>query len=475
MATLYDIAGTTQQYFTIGGTNGVTTYLGNIIPDSSIGKPGDRYIQVKTEIEGFVTVSNLTELNNYNTSNLYDGYYIRVANDSNHQFHTTTYVWNNSITNWDFVFDEDSEDYKTLYRDYGKVYTKTIKRGTPEWEQENSFEFDNPIITTTYIEPGLNRISIQPATNDAYNYPTNNIIDYNTNHDSYGVTRFATDYEMTTHSNNLLVTVTPSQVFNVVNAVETNLQNQINVIKASSDVFDIVNTYADLMNYNITGSNITNNDIVKVLHDETENNATAYYRYNETTNSFGNSIGTLGPYYMTNEADALFVHKEGNNELINGSKIFTNGLKSSETISNTSNDTTVPTTAWVKDVVSGYVTLNTTQTISGNKTFTGDVSFGANTVGVTANYGDSTNTIATTAFVQNAIAGSGYLPPTIGNNGNYLTVVNNAATWLPLEVTLNGLSDVTINSQTDGQTIVFNATNNTWENGNPTVATIRYW
>lgn len=480
MANLYDIAGTTNHYFTIGGSNGITTYFGNVEPPKELGKPGDRYVQTEIEVGGFDTVANLTALNNYDTTDLYSGFYITVVEDSQHENHSTVYMWNGS--SWEFIYDEDTVDDEIPLRDYGKVFIKSVKRGISVWEQENSFEFDTPIITSTYIEDGLNRISIQPATNDVVHYPTSNNIDYINNHDAYGVTRFATDYEVTNHVSDF-ITLTPSQVYNVVTVetnratnVEQNLQSQIDTIKASSDVFDIVNTRNDLNHYDIINSGITNNDIIKVLHDETENNATAYYRYNSVTNSFGNSIGTLGPYYTTNEVDANFVHMVGSiSENITGIKTFINGLRSNEVISNISNDTTVPTTAWVRDVVSDYVTLNTTQTISGNKTFTGTVALGNNATALTQNFGDNSTNVATTEFVTNAISAITTIPSTAGHSGDFLSTDGTNVLWSHVSMTLNGLSDVTLNAQTNGQTIVYNATSNTWENGNPTVATISYW
>lgn len=54
-----------------------------------------------------------------------------------------------------------------------------------------------------------------------------------------------------------------------------------------------------------------------------------------------------------------------------------------------------------------YTTLGSTQTISGNKTFSGTVSFGANTTGVTAATGDDSTLLATTAFVKNQNYGTG--------------------------------------------------------------------
>ncbi len=54
-----------------------------------------------------------------------------------------------------------------------------------------------------------------------------------------------------------------------------------------------------------------------------------------------------------------------------------------------------------------YTTLGSTQTITGNKTFSGTVAFGANTSGVTASTADNSTLLATTAFVKAQNYGTG--------------------------------------------------------------------
>lgn len=82
------------------------------------------------------------------------------------------------------------------------------------------------------------------------------------------------------------------------------LQGQIDAISASSDVVDIVGTYAELQAYDT--SKLKDNDIVKVLQDSTQNNATTYYRWSTHTETF-TLIGSEGPYYTKSAADAQFV------------------------------------------------------------------------------------------------------------------------------------------------------------------------
>lgn len=104
---------------------------------------------------------------------------------------------------------------------------------------------------------------------------------------------------------------------------DANLQSQIDAITASSDVKDIVGTYAQLQAYDT--STLGNNDIIKVLQDETHSNETTYYRWNATTQQF-TLIGEEGPYYTKSQTDTLLNAKQdtltaGSNIQISGSTI----------------------------------------------------------------------------------------------------------------------------------------------------------
>lgn len=83
-------------------------------------------------------------------------------------------------------------------------------------------------------------------------------------------------------------------------AKDADLQDQIDTIKAASDVVDIVATYADLLAYDT--SKLTEDDIVKVLKDESRKQATTYYRW---ANGVWTFIGGVGPYYTQTETNAL--------------------------------------------------------------------------------------------------------------------------------------------------------------------------
>ena len=107
---------------------------------------------------------------------------------------------------------------------------------------------------------------------------------------------------------------------------DNNLQGQIDAITASSDVTDIVGTYAELQAYDT--SSLTDGDIVKVLQDEAHSGEATYYRW-IITGGVGawNLIGEEGPYYTKLQADTKFVDLTSQQE-ITGYKRFNNGLQS---------------------------------------------------------------------------------------------------------------------------------------------------
>lgn len=86
-------------------------------------------------------------------------------------------------------------------------------------------------------------------------------------------------------------------------AADNNLQSQIDTINDSTDVKDVVGTYAELEAYDTT--NLGDNDIIKVLDDETHEGAITYYRWNKTEGEF-TYIGETGPYYTKAQIDAKF-------------------------------------------------------------------------------------------------------------------------------------------------------------------------
>lgn len=97
-------------------------------------------------------------------------------------------------------------------------------------------------------------------------------------------------------------------------AADQEIWTEIETIEASSDVVDVVGTYADLQNYDT--SKLHKNDLVKVLQDETRDDAITYYRWSGTAFSY---VGAEGPYYTASETDTLLAEKQ--DKLIAGTGI----------------------------------------------------------------------------------------------------------------------------------------------------------
>ena len=121
--------------------------------------------------------------------------------------------------------------------------------------------------------------------------------------------------------------------------VEGGLQDQIDAIVSKSDVVDVVSCYdrgsdtskTDIVHYNT--STLGDNDVIKVLIDETHDDATTYYRWDADTSRF-EYIGPEGSYYTKGESDTRFVRKEGNfNEEITGVKTFDSNIIRSQALS----------------------------------------------------------------------------------------------------------------------------------------------
>lgn len=185
---------------------------------------------------------------------------------------------------------------------------------------------------------------------------------------------------------------------------DNNLQSQIDAIVASSDVFDIVGTYAELQAYDI--SSVPVNDIIKVLVDSTHANAATYYRCIETAGVKSWSyIGAEGAFYTKGEANALLATKQDtlvsgtNIKTVNGSSILGSGNLTTSAqwggITGTlSNQTDLQNALNAKSNNSDVVKLTGNQTIEGVKTFSSSL------VLPTPATSDNSTKGATTAFVK---------------------------------------------------------------------------
>ncbi len=116
---------------------------------------------------------------------------------------------------------------------------------------------------------------------------------------------------------------------------DSGLQEQIDAIVASSDVVDIVGTYAALQNYDT--STLSDNDIIKVLTDETRDDATTYYRWSNSTWTY---IGAEGPFYTKAETDAIFTPMS---RTINGKALSSDITLTAQDVGALPDSTVIPT------------------------------------------------------------------------------------------------------------------------------------
>lgn len=84
------------------------------------------------------------------------------------------------------------------------------------------------------------------------------------------------------------------------------IKQDIEDLKGATDCADVVGTKAELDAYDT--SSLTDQAIIKVLQDESQNDAQTYYRYSASSDSF-TLIGELGPFYTKDESDELLAGK----------------------------------------------------------------------------------------------------------------------------------------------------------------------
>lgn len=175
---------------------------------------------------------------------------------------------------------------------------------------------------------------------------------------------------------------------------DNNLQGQIDAISASSDVTDIVGTKAELNAYDT--SKLKDNDIIKVLQDESQNDETTYYRWSTSTQTF-TLIGEEGPYYTKSAVDTLLNAKQ--NTLTAGTNIT---IASDNTISAT--DTTYSnftgtdgTSAGAAGLVPAPATTDAGKFLKADGTW--------DTAGSSVNVVQNTGTSTTDVMSQNATTG----------------------------------------------------------------------
>lgn len=151
-------------------------------------------------------------------------------------------------------------------------------------------------------------------------------------------------------------------------AADLDLQGQIDAISSASDVVDVVGTYAELQAYDT--SKLSDNDIVKVLTDETHDDAISYYRWNDTTNAF-TYIGSQGPFYTKSETDATFVPQT---RTINGKGLNSDVVLTAADVNALPASTVIPTVNDATLTIQKNGTTVTTFTANSAQNATADIS-----------------------------------------------------------------------------------------------------
>ena len=151
-------------------------------------------------------------------------------------------------------------------------------------------------------------------------------------------------------------------------AADLDLQGQIDAISSASDVVDVVGTYAELQGYDT--SKLSDNDIIKVLTDETHDDAISYYRWNDTANAF-TYIGSQGPFYTKSETDATFVPQT---RTINGKGLNSDVVLTAADVNALPASTVIPTVNDATLTIQKNGTTVTTFTANSAQNATADIS-----------------------------------------------------------------------------------------------------
>lgn len=222
-------------------------------------------------------------------------------------------------------------------------------------------------------------------------------------------------------------------------AADDVLQEEIDAIKNSPDVVDIVATYADLQAYDT--SSLGTDDIVRVLRDEMHDGASTYYRWNDP-NAGWNFIGTVGDYYTISQVDTLLAGKQ--DALTAGDNI---NIDADNVISAT--DTTY-TAGEGLDLSDTTFSVDTT-TIQEKLTAGTNVSISGNTISATdTTYSDFVGTDGTTAGT------AGLVPaPATTDAGKVLGADGTWVTGGPNVVQTTGTSTTDVMSQNAVTSMVF--------------------
>ena len=237
-------------------------------------------------------------------------------------------------------------------------------------------------------------------------------------------------------------------------AADLDLQGQIDAISSASDVVDVVGTYAELQNYDT--SKLSDNDIVKVLTDETHDDAISYYRWDDTTDAF-TYIGSQGPFYTKSETDATFVPQT---RTINGKGLNSDVVLTAADVDALPASTVIPTVNDATLTIQKNGTTVATFTANSAQNATADISVPTKVSDLTndLNFVEETD-LADVAFsgAYADITGTPYVPTKTSDltndsdfvsDANYVHTDNNFTT--ALKDKLNGIATgAEVNVQSD--------------------------
>jgi hypothetical protein len=240
---------------------------------------------------------------------------------------------------------------------------------------------------------------------------------------------------------------------------DQSLQEQIDAIAAGSDVVDIVGTYAELQAYDT--SKLHDNDIIKVLSDETRNGATTYYRWSTTAEDFS-YIGSQGPFYTKSESDSTFVPQT---RTVNGKALSGDITLDATDVGALPNSTVIPTVNDATLTIQKNGTTVTTFTANSATNTTANITVPTKTSDLTNDGADGTDTYVETGDLA-AVATSGAYADLTGrpsiptktsdltndsdfvSDANYVHTDNNFTTTLKNK--LNGIAaGAEVNVQSD--------------------------
>lgn len=227
-------------------------------------------------------------------------------------------------------------------------------------------------------------------------------------------------------------------------AADLNLQGQIDAISSASDVVDVVGTYAELQAYDT--SKLSDNDIIKVLTDETHDDAISYYRWDDTTNTF-TYIGSQGPFYTKSETDATFVPQT---RTVNGKGLNSDVVLTAADVNALPASTVIPTVNDATLTIQKNGTTVTTFTANSAQNATADISVPTKVSDLTndLNFVEETD-LADVAFsgAYADLTGTPYIPTKTSDltndsdfvsDANYVHTDNNFTT--ALKDKLNGIA-----------------------------------